>query len=225
MTNFAFMRKKLLRFEDNALADNVIEKGKPLHDKIKGQWHTHFGNNHPITLELGCGRGTYTVALAKRYPKQNFIGVDLKGSRLWAGSQQAMLDNLRNVAFLRTDIAFLTDFFDPQEVAHIYLTFPDPHPTHKGVNRRLTSPRFLALYQQLLPPQGSLHLKTDNADLLTYTRETLSQSAFQLGTMVEDVYADLPEEDIQRQIQTPYEKRFLAEGKTIKYLNASLSPA
>ncbi|MEM7361465.1 MAG: tRNA (guanosine(46)-N7)-methyltransferase TrmB [Bacteroidota bacterium] len=218
------MRKKLLRFQDNALATNVIEKEKPLYHKIKGQWHAHFGNHYPITLELGCGRGTYTVALAKHYHKQNFIGVDIKGARLWAGSQQAIADNLLNVAFLRTEIAFLANFFGPKEVAEIYLTFPDPHPTHRGVKRRLTSPRFLALYEQLLQPQGKIHLKTDNEELFAYTQETLSQGPYQLGVVVEDVHHQLPEEDIHRQIQTPYEKRFLAAGMKIKYLNASFLP-
>lgn len=216
------MRKKLLRFQDNVAAANVIEPGKPSYHAIKGSWHDHFGNDHPIILELGCGRGTYTVALAQKYPQKNFIGVDIKGARLWAGSQAALHANLTNVAFLRTDISHLNTFFAPQEITEIYIPFPDPRPRDKEEKKRLTSPRFLSLYQELLPKGGTIHLKTDNTDLFTYTCDVWKESAFTIEAAIENVYTDLPADNIHRQIQTPYEKRFLNEGKKIKYVKGVL---
>ena len=216
------MRKKLLRFQDNAAADNVIEPGKPSYDIIKGKWHDHFSNPYPITLELGCGRGTYTVALAQKYPDKNFIGVDVKGARLWAGSQAAMEHELTNAAFLRADISQLTTFFEAQEINEIYIPFPDPRPRDKEAKKRLTSPRFLSLYQELLPKGGTIHFKTDNTELFHYTLETWQKSAFSIDIAIQDVYSELPADNIHRQVQTPYEMRFLQEGKKIKYVMATL---
>ncbi len=149
------MRKKLKRFEDNALRDNVLEPGKELYDRLRGRWHAaYFPHQGPITLELGCGRAAYTLGLAQQFPDQNFVGIDIKGARLWAGSTEALQRRLQNVAFLRTQIEHLDQFFAPEEVSQIYITFPDPRPRDRDVKRRLTSPRFLALYRQLLQPGG-----------------------------------------------------------------------
>ena len=216
------MRKKLLRFQDNAAAPNVIEPGKPLYHEIKGNWHDHFGNKHPLILELGCGRGTYTIALAQRYAQKNFIGVDIKGARLWAGSQAALHNNLTNAAFLRADITHLNTFFAPKEINEIYIPFPDPRPRDKEEKKRLTSPRFLALYQKLLPKGGTIHLKTDNTNLFAYTCEVWKDSAFEIKVAVQDIYTHLPKDNIHCQVQTPYEKHFLDERKKIKYMKAVL---
>ena len=212
------MRKKLLRFQDNALAPNVIELGKPIYEEVKKRFHTYFGNKNPIILELGCGRGTYTLALAARFPEMNVIGIDVKGSRLWAGSQAAMEKKLNNAAFLRGDALQLDAFFNPGEVAAIYLPFPDPRPREKDEKKRLTSPKFLALYKKVLRKGGELHLKTDNTDLFTYSQQKLREAAFTLEVESMDVYAELPLDDWHRQVQTPYEKRFLAAGEKIKYI-------
>ncbi len=212
------MRKKLLHFRDNAQAPNLLEPGKPLYEEIKGQWQAYFKSKNPLALELGCGRGTYTVALARRFPSASFVGVDIKGARLWAGSQEALRDGIGNAAFLRTDIAHIARFFAHGEVSEIYIPFPDPRPREKEAKKRLTSPRFLALYEQLLQPGGKVHLKTDNAELFAYTLEVVEESPFHIEEVIRDVHNDLPEGHLHRTIQTPYEKRFLAEGLTIQYV-------
>ena len=212
------MRKKLLHFKDNAQAANLLEPGKPLYEQVKGQWQAYLKSNNPLALELGCGRGTYTVALARRFPGCSFIGVDIKGARLWAGSQEALRDELGNAAFLRADIAHIERFFAHGEVSEIYIPFPDPRPREKESKKRLTSPRFLALYEKLLQPGGKVHLKTDNAELFAYTLEVVEESSFHIEEVIRDVHNDLPEGDLHRAIQTPYEKRFLAEGLTIQYV-------
>lgn len=217
------MRKKLIRIQASAEASNLIQEGKPLYKRIKGSWHSYFGNDHPIILELGCGKGDYTISLAQRYPTKNFIGIDIKGARLWVGSKAGFDLSLMNVAFLRANIAFITDFFEKGEVAELYITFPDPYPRDKDAKRRLISPSFLALYENILTRGAALHLKTDNKDLFTYAVDTLGQSVFSLEKVVADIYNHLPEESIHRTIQTFYEKRFLKEGAQINYLMARLS--
>lgn len=217
------MRKKLLHFKDNAQAANLIEPGKPLYQTIKGNWHAYFGNKNSLTLELGCGKGSYTIALARRYPARNFIGVDMKGARLWAGSQEALRDTLMNVAFLRADITHLDTFFAENEIREIYIPFPDPRPRDKEEKKRLTSPRFWEMYAQLLSVGGKVHCKTDNSALFAYTREMIKESSFKEQVVVEDVHTDLKEDDIHRVIQTPYEKRFLTEGAKIKYVRCVLN--
>lgn len=212
-----------MRFKDNAAAANVIEPGKGTYEEIKGRWHRYFSNQGPVILELGCGRGTYTVGLAERYPNANFVGVDIKGSRLWAGSQEALQKGLSNVAFLRTDIIALDNFFAKEEVQDIYLPFPDPRPRDKEEKKRLTSPRFLDMYTRILPVGGSLHLKTDNTALFHYTLAALAKNAFKVTHSAEDVHGTLPGHDIHRQIRTPYEERFLAEGEKIKCIKAVLT--
>ncbi len=186
---------------------------------LKGRWTTgHFRNDHPITLELACGGGEYAVALARRFPERNFIGVDIKGNRLWKGAKEALDTQLHNVAFLRTRIEVLEHFFEKNEVAEIWITFPDPFPRSGKENRRLTSPNFLERYRRILQPGGLIHLKHDDPDFYQYTLNIIADDpACQLLYANPDIYAGAaayPEWDIQ----TLYESKHLAAGKTIKYI-------
>lgn len=212
------MRKKLKRFAENTLRDNVLEPGKPLYEHIRGQWHAqYFRNTHTLAVELACGRGDYTIGLAQQFLHKNFVGVDVKGARLWAGSTQALMQGLHNVAFLRTRIEQLDSFFAPAEISTLYIPFPDPRPRDRDAKRRLTSPRFLALYRTLLQPGGLIHFKTDNDALFAYTLKVLQQEAIQDLVYTQDLYqSDLL--DAHHGIRTAYEQRFLAQGAKIKYL-------
>lgn len=217
------MRKKLQRFQDNAQRTHVIEPGKPHYQTIQGQWQAcYFHNQHAIVLELGCGQGEYTVGLAQHFPDRNFIGVDIKGARLWVGGTLAITYKLTNVAFLRTHIAQLDQFFAPGEVAELYLPFPDPRPRGSDEKRRLTSPRFLALYRKILQPGGIIHLKTDNEALFAYTLAVLKDQ----GDVHDLAYtADLYQSAwlvAQHGIQTKYEQLYLNQGAKIKYLQFAL---
>lgn len=215
------MRKKLIRFQANAQAHNLIEEGKPLYTTIRGRWHTYFQNQYPIILELGCGQGTYTIALATENPHLNYIGVDIKGDRLWTGSQCALKKGLSNVVFLRTDIKQLNRFFAPHElISKIYLPFPDPQPRLKYTRKRLTSLYFLKMYAELLAPKGQICLKTDSIDLFTFTRSLLPQSDFTLEQAIQDLHKELPQDHLHRRIITPFEERFLKANQPIHLLTA-----
>ena len=144
------MRKKQQRFADNKVSRNVIEPGKEIFEQIKGNWHKFFDNDHPNVLELACGRGEYSTGLGAVYPDKNFIGVDIKGNRIWIGSKKAKQDGLDNVAFLRTQIDHLEKFFEPGEIDEIWIIFPDPRPKSSDERRRLTSPKYLEIYQNLI---------------------------------------------------------------------------
>ena len=169
------MRKKMQRFAENAQRRNVVEPGKPIYSEIKGKWSEYFGNDHPIVVEMGCGRGEYTVGLGKAFPGNNFIGVDIKGDRIWKGAKEADLMQLKNVAFLRTQIQQIENFFVADEVDEIWITFPDPRPKDRDEKRRLTFSRFIELYKLIMKPGGLVHLKTDNTGLFEYSLETNSQ--------------------------------------------------
>ncbi|MGD1843316.1 MAG: tRNA (guanosine(46)-N7)-methyltransferase TrmB [Thermonemataceae bacterium] len=211
-------RKKLVRFTDNALQHNVIEEGKPFFENCKGNWQAeHFGNTNPLVLELACGRGEYTVGLAAIYPEKNFIGVDIKGARIWKGSSIALEQGLTNVAFLRTYIQNLDHFFSPNEIQSIWIIHPDPRPRNKDAKRRLTHPRFLAMYKQLLSADGYVHLKTDNSGLFDYTLEVLQKQPIKNLTFTRDLYSSLLAA-AHHGIKTKYEKAFEAKGFTINYL-------
>ena len=185
---------------------------------LKGNWHRHvFKNNHPIVLELGCGRGEYTVNMGLRHPEKNFIGIDIKGARIWRGAKTAHEEKMLHVAFLRTQIEFLEYFFAPGEVSEIWVTFPDPHHKRIRENKRLTSPGFLATYKNLLCHNGLLHLKTDNEALFNYTLEMLENEQGQVLYKSHDLYKEIEIPD-HMDIQTTYEKKFMAQGFTIKYL-------
>ncbi|MFY7787654.1 MAG: tRNA (guanosine(46)-N7)-methyltransferase TrmB, partial [Thermoflexibacteraceae bacterium] len=173
-------RNKTFRFEQNKVADNVIEPNKPLFDQIKGKWNElFFKNNNPIVLELACGRGEYTIGLAKNFPDKNFIGIDIKGDRLWKGSQKAIEENLTNVAFLRIHIEELENYFAVGEANEIWIIHPDPRPKKRDARRRLTSPRFLSIYKNILQNLGTLRLKTDSTILYEYSLEVFQSTLLQ----------------------------------------------
>lgn len=219
------MRRKLFRFQQNWESPNVIETGKPLYSNIKGKWRElFFGNTNPIVLELACGKGEYTVGLAKAYPDKNFIGIDIKGDRIARGSQSALAGGLSNAAFLRTDIRYLMEFFDEGEVDEIWITFPDPQPRPKQEKHRLTYPGFLALYHAILKADGKLHLKTDNTEFFDYTLSVLPANGFVDLVHTHDLY-NSSLNNIHLGIKTKYEEMFFNKGFSIKYLQSKKSAA
>ena len=219
-------RVKLQRFQDNASRPDIIEPGKSQYEQLGGRWRTEFfAAPHPLTLEVGCGKGEYTVGLAQRHPGRNFVGLDIKGERIWRGSTRAADLGLRNVGFVRMRAEALAAQFGVGELAEIWITFPDPRPRDRDIKRRLTSPRFLNLYTQLLAPGGRLHLKTDNDGLFDFTLETL---AGRPGAVVEratrDLYAETDPEFTEAQaIQTNFEGKYRAVGVPIKYVRFRLT--
>ena len=213
------MRAKKTRFSHNQTADNVIQEGKPLFEQIKGKWQSlYFENNNPITLELACGYGEYTTGLAKIYPERNFVGVDIKGDRLWQGSVVAMEENLENAAFLRGLVHDLGDYFAKDEVSEIWLTFPDPRPKNKDERRRLTGNRFIELYKAALKPAGWLKLKTDDTDLFEYTLGVLELRDDVVDLAFTDDLAGSAMLAEHHGIITRYEQMFSEKGRKIKYL-------
>lgn len=182
----------------------------------KGRWREDFfGNDNPIVLELGCGKGEYAVGLASRFADKNFIGVDIKGARMWTGAKDSLERGLKNVAFLRTEIELLEHFFAPGEVDELWITFPDPQ--MKKVSKRLTGTTFIARYLRLLRPGGVIHLKSDSPFLYTYTKAMVELNGFEVLTDTSDLYAGEVVSDIL-DIKTYYEQQWLARGLTIKYL-------
>ena len=183
---------------------------------LKGKWNAEFfGNNNPIVLELGCGKGEYTVGLGGLFPDKNFIGVDIKGARMWSGAKEALEKEMGNIAFLRTNIELIDRFFAPGEVAEIWLTFPDPQ--MKKATKRLTSTRFLQLYRTILAAAGLIHLKTDSPFLYTYTDELVRVNAFPVNVNVADLYNSGRTDEILS-IKTFYEQQWIGRGFSIKYL-------
>jgi len=189
---------------------------------LKGRWHSEwFGNSNPIVLELGCGKGEYTVSMASRWPEKNFIGIDIKGARMWRGARESHLMKLPNAAFLRTRIEFTGSFFAPGEIDEIWLTFPDPQPKRKREKKRLSGPAFLNLYRQYLRDGGLIHLKTDNRELFDYTLSVTEINGLETVTAVTDLYRDKPGDPLLS-IRTHYEEIFLKEGNPITYLSFML---
>lgn len=213
------MKRKLERFREIESLPNVVEPFKEVYHYVRGKWNQDFfKNDNPITLELACGRGEYTIGLAKLFPSRNYIGVDIKGERIWKGSTRAMSENLNNVAFLRTMILLIENFFEEGEVDEIWITFPDPRPRLRDIKRRLTSPRFLEIYKRLLKPGGYVRLKTDNTGLYEYSLEELqARKDIKDLKFTDDVYnSDLRPECFD--ILTRYEESFASQGEKIKYL-------
>lgn len=213
------MKNKTFRFKVVAERANVLEPGKDLFLQIKGCWNQrYFPSPQPITVELACGRGEYSVALAARFPQRNYVGVDIKGDRIWKGSTLAVEQGLTNIGFLRTNILTIESFFAPQEVDEIWLTFPDPRPRKRDIKRRLTSPRFLEMYKRILRPGGVFRLKTDNTGLFAYTLETLRERSDILDLVSTDDIYQSPLREECYDIKTRYEEMFAAKGERIKYL-------
>ncbi len=184
----------------------------------KGKWKEVFGNNNPVTAEIGCGKGAYTLNLARKFPDSNFIGIDIKGPRIWTGAKAAISEKLNNVAFARMQVEFLTEAFAPGEISEIWIPFPDPYPKISKAKRRLISPRFLAQYKQVLAQDGIMHFKSDNDGLYEYGMETLPENKeVEVLAYTNDLYKSPLLNDLTS-IKTAYETRFLAEGKTIKYI-------
>lgn len=211
---------KLQRFAENLTFPNLFQVGFDQLEQegfaLKGHWSEHFGNDNPITLELGCGKGDYTLALARIHPERNYIGVDIKGARLWRGAKTAVEEPLRNVAFIRTRIELIDRFFAEGEVSEIWLTFCDPQ--LKKPNKRLSSPRFLDTYSRFLAPHSTIHLKTDSQELYDYTlNEVLPTREADVIASTDDLYNSTYEGEAKL-TQTFYEKMFLAEGKPITYI-------
>ena len=210
-------QKKLLRFEELNGLENVLQFPKD----IAGGWNGFFKNDNPITLELACGKGEYTIGLAQLYPQKNFIGVDLKGNRIWVGAKKALQSNLNNVAFLRTQIDQVNEYFLKNEVAEIWITFPDPQLRLSKAKKRLTHPKFLRLYQQFLVPFGLIHLKTDSPELYQFTKLVIELYGCILYKDWNDVYAP---ENVTKElkIKTHYESLDIAKSNRIHYLCFSL---
>ena len=197
----------------------VINTDHPL----KGKWcKEYFRNENSIVLELGCGRGEYTVGMAKHFPETNFIGIDIKGARLWRGAKSALQENLNNVAFLRTRIEFIKSFFAPGEVDEIWLTFPDPQLKRRRKNKRLTNASFLNSYMEFLKPNGLIHLKTDSHELFHYTFDLLKNNEVVILLSTDNLYDGNREDEILS-IRTYYEEKFLEKGIDITYLKFILS--
>ena len=186
--------------------------------QMRGRWHTYFGNDNPITIELGCGHGDYTTGLAKLHPERNYIGIDIKGARIWHGAKEAHLNGMTNVAFLRTNIEMLPSFFAENEVDEIWITFPDPQ--MKKATKRLTSSFFMERYCKLLKPNGIIHLKTDSPFLYIYTRAMVNENKFDVIADAEDLYSpdSIGKYEAAQALQTHYERQWLDRGLTIKYL-------
>ncbi|KAA3620655.1 MAG: tRNA (guanosine(46)-N7)-methyltransferase TrmB [Flavobacterium sp.] len=220
-------KNKLKRFRENETFSNVVqpERDEVLSNtfELKGKWRSEFfKNEYPIVLELGCGKGEYTVNLAKKYPEKNFIGVDIKGARLWRGAKTALDEGMPNVGFLRTQIELLDHLFGQSEIDEIWITFPDPQIKYKRTKHRLTNEKFLALYKKILIPEGIIHLKTDSEFMHGYTLGLLHGLEHEVLYAHHDVYGnDYTPEEVTS-IKTYYESQYLEEGKKITYIRFKL---
>lgn len=211
-------RQKLKRIQDIETKSNIIQVGKPEYEQVRGQWgELVFKNDNPIIVELGCGKGEYSIGLARHLPGFNFVGVDIKGPRLWVGAEQAEKEGLGNVRFLRTHIHNLESFFGGKEVTEIWLPFPDPRMRLSDERRRLTGPKFLEVYRRILKPDGWVRLKTDNTFLYEYTLNALRKLDVRDLDYTDDLYhSDLLEDHFG--VQTYFEKKYLEAGLSVKYL-------
>ena len=218
-------KNKLAKFAEMETLENVFQ---PTHEevfrtdyKLKGKWGEQvFGNDHPIVLEVGCGKGEYSVGLGELYPEKNFIGLDIKGARMWTGAKAAKEKGMKNVVFLRTHAEELESIFAPGEVSEIWITFPDPQMTK--ARKRLTGTRFLSLYRKFLKEDGLIHLKTDSPFLYQYTAELVKANRLPVNVNTDDLYGVGLDDKILG-IKTFYERQWLSRGKTIKYIQFSLA--
>jgi len=224
-------KNKLRKFSELASFSNVYQNHNRQTDDVfsmdnqqitlKGKWSEIFDNDNPICLELACGKGEYTLGMAKMYPNRNFIGVDIKGNRIHVGAKRALEENLKNVRFLRTQIEKLESFFLPEEFNEIWITFPDPFLREGKAKKRLTSPQFISRYKRLLPEDHSINLKTDSPELYEYTLEVIENENLKLLENIPDVYA-LSDRDDRLDIKTYYEKMHLSNSRTIRFLKFKL---
>jgi tRNA (guanine-N7-)-methyltransferase len=223
-------KNKLKRFNQNLTFSNVIQ---PEREEVtlgefryKGKWRQEFfKNDHPIVVELGCGKGEYSVYLAQQYPEKNFVGVDIKGARFWAGAKESLELGLSNVGFLRTQIELIEDVFAENEVDEIWITFPDPQIKFKRTKHRLTNPAFLDRYRTILQPEGRIHLKTDSEFLHGYTLGLLEGKGWEVDYAHHDVYGNAYSPKHVTAIQTHYERLFMEKGRLITYLTFRFSNA
>ena len=216
-------KNKLRRFRENETFENVIQPSREelLADQfpLKGKWNSgFFKNEKPVVLELGCGKGEYSIGLAEKYPDKNFIGVDIKGARFWKGAKTALEKSLDNVAFLRMQIELIDRAFAENEVSEIWITFPDPQIKYKRTKHRMTNADFLSDYKKILKPEGFIHLKTDSEFLHGYTLGLLHGAGHEVIHAHHDVYNNTYSPDAVTGIQTFYEKRYLERGKKITYI-------
>jgi tRNA (guanine-N7-)-methyltransferase len=219
-------KNKLARWNELGTFNNVFQPAigdvSAKDHPVKGCWKQQvFKNTNPVVLELGCGKGEYTIGLATRFPENNYIGIDIKGARMWRGAKTANDQKLPNVGFLRTRIEFINSFFVVDEVDEIWITFPDPHPGENNSNKRLTSPWYLNQYRLFLKDKGVIHLKTDNTELYNYSKRVVLHNNLDLICSTHDLYSgNLPDEILD--IKTHYEKIFLGDGLKINYLSFRL---
>jgi tRNA (guanine-N7-)-methyltransferase len=219
-------KNKILRFSENKTFPNLVQldyediiKGVPL----KGKWKSEFfRNNNPIVIELGCGKGEYTIGLAKRNLNKNYIGIDIKGARIWRGCKTSNKESLGNVGFIRARIEHIELIFDKEEIDEIWITFPDPQPKGFKAKKRLTSPRFLDIYKKFLSQEGVIHLKTDNDVFFEYTIEVIEEFNHKLIYLTHDLYkSDC--KGAPAEIQTFYEKKYLGQGQNINYVKFKMN--
>lgn len=210
-------QKKLVRFAAIKTFPNVLEYP----ENMPGNWHQFFKNNNPVTLELACGKGEYAVGLARMHPRQNFIGVDVKGNRIYIGAKKCLAENLSNAAFLRTQIGMLPDYFAKEEVEEIWITFPDPQLRTSKAKKRLTHPVFLRLYQQVLKPGGFIHLKTDSPNLYLFTKKVAELYGLNIVEDCDDVYSQTEIKE-ELKLKTYYESLDIAQSNKIHYLKFTL---
>ncbi|MCS6916429.1 MAG: tRNA (guanosine(46)-N7)-methyltransferase TrmB [Chitinophagales bacterium] len=212
-------KKKLKRIAELLTFPNVYQ----FRADLKGKWASEvFHNSHPVTLELACGKGEYTLGLARRFPDRNFVGIDIKGPRIWRGAKTALEENLTNACFLRAYIDNLADYFATGEVQEIWIVFPDPYPNKPKAKKRLTSPGFLEQYRKILQPEGVLHLKTDDELLYEYSLESIAALGGTVLQAVTDIYATIGPGDVVTAIRTFYELQHLKAGKKIRYIRFRL---
>lgn len=219
-------KNKLRRFRENETFKNVIQ---PTREEIvsgyskKGKWHKEFGNDNPICLELGCGKGEYTVALARKNPNTNYIGIDIKGARFWRGAKTAIEEGLENVLFIRTQIELVDQVFATEEISEIWITFPDPQIKYQRTKHRMTNPMFLTRYKTILKPEAYIHLKTDSDFMFGYTLGLLEGLGEDIEYAHHDIYTNTEAPKDVISTQTFYEKQYLEKGKSITYLRFKFS--
>jgi len=218
-------KNKLKKFKEVTAFSNTIELTDfqdNAREKPAGRWNSEvFENENPIIVELACGKGEYTCTLAQEFPDYNYVGIDIKGARIWKGAKRALDNDWENVRFLRIYIDHLAEYFAPDEIHGIWITFPDPYPRRSKRLKRLTSPKFLEIYKKVMQPDGLIHFKTDSDSLFQYTLSVIEAMACPLYRRVDDIYGTRPDDELLT-TKTYYEKKHLANGKTIKYLEFGL---